>query len=172
VALQNADDPEASFVAAVPGTYGFALTVSDGLDSAQAMVEITVEDQRVVLTYPVGGETLLTSQSTRIQWYSNGADSRKLKLYISLNAGKSWLTLASGIPSSEGSGNQHAWKVAKRFANRNALFKVCYGKLNKLPASCSSSRSSVFIALSEADMPKPPGPVKPKPSACQSFFCR
>ena len=80
------------------------------------------EMEELVLTYPVGGESLVPFTTENIRWdapYTTG----NLLIEYSPNGGASWTTITSSVPVAQGF---HNWSVPN-LATGNVLLRLTYG---------------------------------------------
>jgi len=95
------DDPEA-------GTYTLyveGVTVPQGPQTYYVVYEFIPDE--VVLTYPIGGESLVPGESELIRWDAFGV-SEMFDLEFSPDNGQSWETIAEDVP---GENRSHSWQV-------------------------------------------------------------
>ena len=97
------------------------VTVPQGPQTYYVVYEFIPEN--VILTYPIGGESLEPGKSELIRWDAFG-DSNPFTLFFSLDNGMTWDTIAADIP---GGDRSYSWRVSADISGE-CLVKITSGE--------------------------------------------
>ncbi|MEM6684157.1 MAG: S8 family serine peptidase [Bacteroidota bacterium] len=98
----------------------------------------------LTLTYPIGGEKLVTGTQTRIHWDSNGLSGNNT-LELSQDNGVSWSILAV-VPSSS---TNYTWNVPSNLVSGECLVRISNGSFTSQSTTFSVARRISNVTISQ-----------------------